>query len=907
VSFRRWRAALGAAAVLATVVPTLSYAVSPALTCRSVSTVGSWQKVTIAPFHAVRGVRTTDAVTSYAVDAGDPGTIVASNGTTLQRTTHAGCDWADVMSLGLTPSTGIPLSGATSRITSVAVLRGAVIAAVREGTGPASRPHVLVSDSGRAGTFAASDNGLPPQGAPKLLRAAGDGRTAYLVLTPSADDSTGPVGTGGLPPLPPVNAPTTSGGKAGLLYASTDGGRSWSLRTTPSDLPAGDGLDSLAVDRGDPRLLYATSGGLLYLSRDGGATFVRIRVNNDDVTAVETMAPGQAVFFTSSGMVFQTLDSAHTFDGRHAVAGVTSAAYRAGDNRLAIESNGSLALLDPATGLVSSAGGPTATRGSLTGDLGAQPTFHGLSGHSLLRYVDPPPPHETQTPVSVDDLGVPPPPPGRITPGTRTVKLKVGASTRLDYSLAMPRSPAPLDLFFLIDTSASMSSYIENLKTNISKITRAVQGAGINLQVGVGTLGTGPRPGEVVPPYVNPKDPNDHGSKLYELRRRIGPVDGGFAQALANVNIEGQAGNNPAEAQLAALEQATFGPGIPDPNAPAAANLYVVPPGQDAGWRAAPGVRRIIVQATDEAFDRPAGSPVKPDGSLDFGKVIREMNAYRVQQIGITTGVIESRHDLSVIAKGTHTLAPPHGADCGEGEVLPAGSPLVCDTEGDFSAIIGNVVRTLRDTGDVTVSARGSFANVISGFDASHLSGIDVTRPNVLPFSVGVTCKGASPGTYDEDVTASLRGVRIATSHLTVQCLGPAAAARLLPPVAVAAAGLPAPPPPPPAPAAVVPAPPAAQPQAAPQGQAQAQSQVNPMTAAALQRQEQLQLALALQAGTEVPAAEPGNELAMVAVRRHDESAALALLAAAMLASSALGLATLRRRTQASVATSSRR
>jgi hypothetical protein len=287
---------------------------------------------------------------------------------------------------------------------------------------------------------------------------------------------------------------------------------------------------------------------------------------------------------------------------------------------------------------------------------------------------------------------------------------------------------------------------------------------------------------------------------------------------------------------------------------------------------------------------------VKPDGSLDFDRVIREMNAMRVQQIGITTGAIESREDLSHIARATHTLAPPGGADCGEGEVLPAGSPLVCDTEGDFSAIIGRLVRSLQDRAQVSLTARGSFGKVIRGLDVTQLRSVDVTKPNVLPFRVAVTCKGSSPGTYNEDLTASLRGVRIATSHLKVECLGPAAAARLIPAVAVA---LQPPPPPPPAPVAVVPAPPAAQPQAAPQ--AQPQAQVNPVTAAALQRQEQLQLALALQAGVERPAADTETELAMVGHRRQDEAAALALLAAAALASSAVGLARLRPQPEPSV------
>jgi hypothetical protein len=761
---------------------------------------------------------------------------------------------------------------------------------------------VVVSDSGAPGSYAAADTGLPPQGAPKLLKPASDGHTVYLVLTPVAEESsTLPADPGPLPSLPPIDN-STSGGKAGLLYASTDSGHSWGLRTSASDLPAGAGLDQLAVDRGDPNLLYARSNGLLYISHDGGASFSRARINNDDVTAVEAMAAGTAAIFTKGGTLLTSSNGGTRFTSGKTVPGVSSAAWRSGDTSLAVELNGFLLILDPQSGFPIAGGGPQAVRGSLTGDVGPQATFHGLSGHSLLRYTDPLPAQAAETPVSVDDLGVPPPRPGRITPGSRTVQLKVGTSAIYDYTLSMPKNPTPLDLFFLIDTSESMNGYIENLKTNISKVTHAIQGAGINLYVGVGTLGTGTRPCkasdprscDVGAPNVNASNPTDPGPRLYELKRAVGPIDAAFAKALASVVTKHQGGNNPAEAQLAALEQATWGPGIKDPNSPAAAPLYAVPPGQDAGWRQQPGIRRIIVHATDEAFDYPVGSPVQADGSLDFPRVLREMNQFRVQQIGITTGAIESRADLSRIAKGTHTLAPKGGADCGQGVILPAGAPLVCDTEGDFSALIARLVNSLQDTADVQLSARGSFGKVIRGLDTTSLRGIDVTRPNVLPFRVAVTCKGSSPGTYNEDLAASLRGVRIATSHLTVECLGPAAAARLLPPVA--AAVLPAPAPAPPAPVAVVPAPPAAQPQAAPQAQAQAQAQMNPMTAAAMQRQEQLQLALALQAGTEMPADEAQTELAMVGVRRQDESAALTLLATAMLASSALGLARLRRR-----------
>jgi hypothetical protein len=175
-----------------------------------------------------------------------------------------------------------------------------------------------------------------------------------------------------------------------------------------------------------------------------------------------------------------------------------------------------------------------------------------------------------------------------------------------------------------------------------------------------------------------------------------------------------------------------------------------------------------------------------------------------------------------------------------------------------------------------------------------------VTEPNTLPFRVTVSCKGQSVGRYTEELVVALRDVKVASSRLSVDCLGPAAAAALIAAPAIpAGAAPPAAPPAPPAPAAVVPAPPAAQPQVQPQSQPQVQTQVNPMTAAAMQQQEELQLALALQADER---GQPGTEMAMVGRRKADEGAAMVLLASAMLVSAGLGLARLRSRPDAAVA-----
>ena len=893
MSPRRWRAALAGTAVLAGVLPAVASAYAPPLTCRDVTTTLGWQRVPVEQFQPIEGVTSNDRVTAYSLSPVAPQRVVATNGKRLKVSSSNGCAWDDGLTLGLQPSGNVPLSGTTSTIVSTAILpSGRVLAAVREGAGAASRPHVLGSDSGRTG-YQAHDNGLPPQGAPRFLEAADDGRTVYLVLAPSsgAGDPDSP-----LPGVPDVTSPT-SGAKTGLLYASTDAGRSWTLRTSVEDLPAGGGgLDRLAVDRQNPNRLYAISNGLLLFSTNGGATFDRLRINNEDITAVETGPGGFVVAFSASGVAAVSSDGRNVFRVVRAPTGVTSAAYR-GQSELAVEAGGQLSLLDVATGRVQGVPGVPAMPGSLIGSVGSQATFHGVSGHSLLRYSDPKPVNPPVDPPSaVGDIGVTPPPPGTITPAARTVQLKVGDSTVVDYSLALPKSPTPLDLFFLVDTSDSMNSLISDLKANIGKATQTIQRAGIDLQVGLGTVGVGPEQGKGTPPTLTTA--TGTGPKLYELLRPIGPVRG-FENALARVDTKSGGADGSEEAQNIGLEQATAGMGVRDPSAPPGVELYLVPPGQDAGWRPAPDIRRLIVHASDEGFSRPAGTRLK-DGEPDTQYTIDLMNKYRVQQVGLSLQVPDAQADLEQVARGTRTLAPPGGSDCGQDVVLPAGAPLVCDTTADFSAVLGPLVRSLVDRQRVTLTAKGAAPQVIRAIDASRLASVDVTVPNRLPFKVAVTCKGQSVGRYTENVEARLRGSRVASTRITVDCLGPAAAAaRQIPPPIPP--GAPAPAPVAQAPAGVVPAPPAAQPQLQPQSQPQVQSQVNPMSAAAMQQQEELQLALALQADDEKQG-QAGTEMAMVSVRRQDESAALILLAAAMAASAGLGLARLRSRPSPSVA-----
>lgn len=892
----RWRWLLPLVLIVAALAPATGRAEAPPFTCPGIENVGRWQRLAIPQFQPIPNVPSRDEVTAYAVAATRPELVVATNGKRLQVSTVAGCAWSSGLALGLQPTRELPLSGTNATIVSTAVLpTGRVLAAVREGTGPGSRPHVVASDDGTSG-YRMSDTGLPAQGALRLLVAASDGSTVYLVLTPGAAPDDAAPGSPPLPGLPDV-APETAASGAGLLYASTDGGQSWLLRTGATDLPAGGGgLDRLVVDQQNPGRLYAISNGLLLTSNNGGRTFVRTRLPDGDVTAVEAMGPAVVAAFTSRGVVALSRDGGSTFSRAAAPRSVTSAAYRAGDGKLAVESKGVLALLDPATGRTERVPGLGVDTGTLRGDLGTQSTYHAVSAHDLLRYADDIPSTVPEAVGADSEFGVPLPTPGKITPAARRVRLRVGSSAVYGYTLSMKVSRTPLDLMLLVDTAPSMSPYLDDLKAGLAALTHTVSAAGIDLQVGVASFGTAPRdlPLTLAPPYVNSDNPEDTGSSLYRLHRRVSPVDGRLAPALSRVQSRQENGER---GQLIGLDQASIGMGVKPPLVPDAVPLYLVPPNRSAAWRPDPGIRRYLVLATDQPFGNPAGSPRTADGHPDRDDVARRIAEWqRVHVVGHTTGSAAARADLAAVAAGTRTFAPRGGADCGSGTVVPAGAPLVCDTTSGMSSVTARLLVGAADLQTVTLEASGAPPHVVTSLDSRALRGIDVTIPNVVPFSLRVTCPQRSPGRWTEEVVAKMRGLPLASTSLVVDCVGSGLPVAVERPAAAAAVAAPAAPPAPAAapaaPAAAAQAVPAVQPQVQPQVQMQPQPQVNPLTAAALQRQEELELARAWADGS------GESTLAMVDRRRRDESAALVVLAAAMVACSALGLARLRRQPQ---------
>ncbi|MGZ6827068.1 MAG: hypothetical protein ACXVGH_09770, partial [Mycobacteriales bacterium] len=665
---------------------------------------------------------------TYTVDETRPQDVAATNGTTVLISRTNGCDWSKALELSLAPSGAQPFSGGAATVVSVALLGSRALVAVQEGSGSASRPHVLVGTLG--GGFAASDSGLPPQGAPGLLRAAGDGRTAYLTVSPTATGSSG--GSG----LLPVGVPTT-GTPTGLLYRTVDRGASWQLQTGTTELPGGGtGLTALDLDPTDSDTLYGLAGGDVVVSHDGGGSFTAAR--SGGFTAVTALGHGEVVAFSGS-RAWYSRDAGLTFASLPAPAGVTSAAYRPETGSLVVESSGALRTLDLRGGGAPAPATAPARTGSLLGDRGSQSSVHALSGHSLLRYVDPVPPTAGgYPPLAAGDLTTAPPLPGTVSPAVRSVRLAVGSSAVEPFTLDLPANPTPLDLYFLVDVSSGMDSAINDVKANLNRIVTSLTSRRVDLKVGVGILGSGPAKDEAefpptgayaYPPVVDSNDPTrSHPDPrtyrkpvLYKRIRAIGAPDAALRKAIDSLTLEtipsgGVTGVTPQshEGQLIALKNAAEGQGTPTRAEAAARSPFrtAVPPGQDAGFRGRTDVRRVVLLVTNENFDDPAGTDDYPDSDpvngnphVDFRPTLRILNAHRIQVLGLTAGGDIATHDLQVLARGTGALAPPGGLDCGgdSGKVLDAGQPMVCNNADGFSLAIIRLLASLVDRQTVTV------------------------------------------------------------------------------------------------------------------------------------------------------------------------------------------------------------
>ncbi|MFN2626036.1 MAG: hypothetical protein ABR520_08140 [Mycobacteriales bacterium] len=832
--------------------------VSAVSACRDYGRVSvrsdGWSRVNSPPTPRGRGVMTT-----YATLPGKPHVLLAASGAVIYRSGDRGCTWTTAydgdLRSKLTGQSALD-SLETRRVTLFGVSPispSRIYAVVVEKTVDAvvtdARSFVVTSvDLGLS--WVPANGGLPFPGEATAIDVADDPQLCVLAVQQ------------------PLRSLDMS------LQTTRDGGASWQGQRPA--MPGGPLVD-FALDPLTPTNVWAWNATGLAHSIDGGASFTAVdftsaRVPPGAVSAaiVVHALPGPTTIVAFRGadnLELRSTDGGKTWRAAFAPAGVDGvAAGPVAATGLAVTSGGHAYLeLSSAPAVEVTPSGATGLHEPrLVFDEG-RPLVYFNAGTALFRRRFTIPRIVRLPPVArlpnTHPVAARPP---RILPRDGVIRLAPGEATSVDYVLDLPAIPTPLDVFFLVDTTGSMSPTIAGLREGIGKIVTDLARLRLDVQFGLGDFKDYP-----VEPYGDPSD--------YPYKRRLPITEPGEPLREAIGTLEPSGGGDGPESDLTAVYQSVTGKGqrvVPGVDAGAA---DFVAPGQDAGFR--PTALKVVILATDVQFHT---EPTYPGPTFD--DTLTELTSRGVRVVGLAVGadprgedeIGGPRPDLVRLAGGSGALAPASGVDCngdGRQDVAPA-APMVCPLRGTGSRVeladaIVSLVRAIRDHADVTVRADGD-PNVVLGSAPAVFPHLDVKAHNVRSFRVGYTCPQSYAGhTTTATLRATVRGEDVASATAHVVCgprraaiAGPAAAppaAALTRPVAAAVA-----PPPPPAPL----------PQANSQANAQlnAQPQPQPNVGLAAQPQPQPQAAVAK--------AEVGRE-ELAFSERHDDTATGGALAIA--------------------------
>jgi hypothetical protein len=808
-------------------------------------------------------------LTGFAMLPRHPDVLLVTNGTALQVSRDAGCTWT-AAALPADPLPA-PLSGGREILDiEPAPLREgneAIWVLAQEG-GVLGHPVVFRSED-LGGSFAGVSDGLPPAGTATALTAGSDGSTAYAV----------------------VDVPALGR----RLYRVTDG-RTWEPAAPAS---TGEfGYDDVAVDTLDSGQVFAWNTATIAVSYDGGAVFRTLELPGEG--AIRDVALGQAprgsrlAVLREDGHLYRSDDGGKSWTPRRVDPRATQAAAAPEVDVAAVAGEGVVTLLPAVFAPIDVSPSGVEPLDLALGLLpGGDVRVAGRSDVAVLGYAGRALPAGESGRAVVDlraaRLTVPVDP--AILPARREVTLAPGETRVVDYEFDVPASPTPIEVFFLVDTTASMGPVIDGIREGLVRIVNDLAGAGISGQFGVAEVRDYP-----VQPYGEP------GDLPYHLLRKVGPVDEELEEALAALVARG--GGDGPESMTTGYHQLATGEGEVFDGA------LLVPPGDDAGF--SDGVLRIVLATTDVPYHNEEDYP---------GPLLHDAHdtlvAHRINVVGLAANGGGHEH-LRLTAAATGTRAPAPGIDCDlDGIIdLPTGAPLVCAVRGGLGLNIGStrpgelvdtrgaagiaraIVTLLRGIRDPALLTLSSAAPDVAKVVGSPAVGVDLKVPHAVPYRVRLSCPARRYGSrVDASLTGLARGVPLATSGLHVRCLPPEPLEELylgdLPrPLAAAAA---APPPPPQLqPVHNV------NPQGNPQGNPDANFQLQ--AGAAHQRQEQLQLALAHDGAVDLGR---DQELAMV---RRDPPAVLVPAAAALMATvAAAAAARTRSRVRPAYATGRRR
>jgi photosystem II stability/assembly factor-like uncharacterized protein len=813
-----------------------------------------------AAWFVIKAPPQLDRIVTHAAGRPDGSWVLASDGAKVMRSEDGGCTWEpsfDVTTID---------TGDTHVLPRVSTLvfpdGGATALMVLEGVAGKAGGRVLRSTDGGA-NWQAAGAGLPALGAVRDLAAApSDANALYAAL--AHDDNLGE---------------SDPAGVSGALYASTDGGRSWEARSQ------GDQLDRVAVDPADPARLWAVRANhTVERSSDGGRTWAQVRmpVADPDPVALKwrdlaiARNPGKPATIvvvasptatSDVSAIVASVDDGKSFhvlpsDGLGPVTGVTFG--NSANQVLIVSGSSSTAFRGPGVhaydidyqvwrdvddAQLNSLWEPrrVALSTGLRGHEGygsIQLRRSGPGGPDALARYDPPdPPPKDLTllsqPACVDQPYSPPPPPDQepveFTPGSLDVALKPGTPRRVPLDTDLAAVPAPLDLYFLVDTTTSMDQPIDAVLCSIRRVQRQLGERGVDVWMGVGAY----------------QDRYDYRYRRYADLAPPGPA---LVDVLQNIHTR----QGKEEPMRSGLYQTATGAGLDymdtdsDFNTGGLRDVQVtVPRGQQASFR--PDAFHTVVVVGNEPYNPTTPGEPSPD------QVVAALKAKKALALGMqivqTPAEQVTRHDgqrttaheqlmnqqLRFFASGTGAVAPAGGVDCdGDGQVdIATGQPLVCQIRDDsvresLSDTLVALLKTFRDKRDVELVPRQTSGLQVS-VENGRAASVDVGKPYELgstlvlgctaaqagrtfPLALDVRVAGKVIGTLEGDATCGRLAKHVAPRPRHPSAGHPAAPAHTRPaPVAPVTAppatpqptpGVAvAPPPPPPAPAPVSPLP----------------------------------------------------------------------------------------------------
>lgn len=296
--------------------------------------------------------------------------------------------------------------------------------------------------------------------------------------------------------------------------------------------------------------------------------------------------------------------------------------------------------------------------------------------------------------------GAPPPAGITIQPETNVLTLNPGQTLDETITVTIPKNagPAKADVYFLADTTGSMSAILAAVQTGANNVLAALAALPVDIVFGVG----------------NYKDFAQ--GDLYGFQHQVSPTNVAATVTAAINTWSAAGGGDLPEAALFAL------------------NSLAVPPGPGIGWRA--GSKRIIVWFGDAPSHDPICTAVSGAPTVTEASATANLVNQGITVLAISTATPGLDDDPKAGAVG-------YGAQCG----APGGMP-------------GQATRVTNATGGTLATGinAGNIVNAIINLVQAAVGGIQnvnlVPSPTVAPFVTSITPPGGyGPLAGNQDYT----------------------------------------------------------------------------------------------------------------------------------------------------------